>query len=146
MSLEFRTREQHRVIITPIEKSNIIAGISEDFAHQVDEFIQQYRPALEGTGKAVIPVSSDLFGFTARICTLISEDPGSSIDGEIISMTAYLTPEQVFFLHSHLVSETGGEHGVRDLGMLLSALGNTSSHFLRTKISTRISFRKQQVR
>ena len=28
----------------------------------------------------------------------------------------YLTPEQVLFIHSRLVGETGGSHGVRDLG------------------------------
>ncbi|MEN4040936.1 MAG: AbrB/MazE/SpoVT family DNA-binding domain-containing protein [Anaerolineaceae bacterium] len=40
-------REQRRVIITPMEKPNAIAGINEDFARQVDDFIQQYRLALE---------------------------------------------------------------------------------------------------
>lgn len=44
-------------------------------------------------------------------------------------MTEYLTPEQVLFLHSRLVSETGGAHGVRDLGMLLSALGRPQATF-----------------
>ena len=44
-------------------------------------------------------------------------------------MTEYLTPEQVLFLHSRLVSETGGAHGVRDLGMLLSALGRPQTTF-----------------
>ncbi|HEX2980846.1 MAG TPA: type II toxin-antitoxin system death-on-curing family toxin [Anaerolineaceae bacterium] len=44
-------------------------------------------------------------------------------------MTQYLTPEQVLFLHSRLVTETGGGHGVRDLGMLLSALGRPQATF-----------------
>ena len=44
-------------------------------------------------------------------------------------MTQYLTPEQVLFLHSRLIAETGGEHGVRDLGMLLSALGRPQATF-----------------
>ncbi len=35
----------------------------------------------------------------------------------------YLSPEQLLFLHARLVDETGGSHGVRDLNMLLSALG-----------------------
>ncbi|MBI4401374.1 MAG: hypothetical protein HY581_07075 [Nitrospirae bacterium] len=30
----------------------------------------------------------------------------------------YLEPEQVLFLHDRLIEETGGEHGVRDLGGL----------------------------
>src|SRR5512136_2657137 len=34
----------------------------------------------------------------------------------------YLTPEQVLFIHSRLVAETGGSHGVRDLGLLESAV------------------------
>ena len=29
-----------------------------------------------------------------------------------------LTPEQVLFIHARLVAETGGMHGVRDLGLL----------------------------
>lgn len=44
-------------------------------------------------------------------------------------MTQYLTPEQVLFLHSRLIVETGGAQGVRDLGMLLSALGRPQSTF-----------------
>lgn len=35
----------------------------------------------------------------------------------------YLTVEQVLFLHARLTAETGGSHAVRDLGLLLSALG-----------------------
>ena len=41
----------------------------------------------------------------------------------------YLAPEQVLFLHSRLVEETGGAHGVRDLAMLLSALGRPWATF-----------------
>ncbi len=44
-------------------------------------------------------------------------------------MTRYLIPEQVLFLHSRLIEETGGEHGVRDLTMLLSALGRPQATF-----------------
>lgn len=44
-------------------------------------------------------------------------------------MTRYLTPEQVLFLHSRLIAETGGGHGLRDLGMLLLALGRPQGTF-----------------
>lgn len=44
-------------------------------------------------------------------------------------MTQYLSPEQVLFLHSRLISETSGAHGVRDLEMLLSALGRPQATF-----------------
>lgn len=44
-------REQRRIIITPVEKPIAIMGVNEDFARQVDEFIQQYRPALEKLAK-----------------------------------------------------------------------------------------------
>ncbi len=44
-------RDQHRVMISRVEKSTAIAGVDEDFARQVDEFIQQYRPALEELAK-----------------------------------------------------------------------------------------------
>jgi antitoxin MazE len=50
VNLEF-DREQRRVIITPVEKPVVIAGVNEDFARQIDEFIQQYRPALEELAK-----------------------------------------------------------------------------------------------
>jgi hypothetical protein len=30
----------------------------------------------------------------------------------------FLTVEQVLFLHARLIEETGGSHGVRDLGSL----------------------------
>ena len=43
--------EQRRVILTPVEKPLTSAGVNEDFARQVDEFIQQYRPALEELAK-----------------------------------------------------------------------------------------------
>ena len=44
-------------------------------------------------------------------------------------MTQYLLPEQVLFLHSRLIEETGGAHGIRDLGMLLSAVGRPQATF-----------------
>lgn len=44
-------------------------------------------------------------------------------------MMVYLTAEQVLFLHSRLIQETGGAHGVRDLSMLLSALGRPQASF-----------------
>jgi len=47
----------------------------------------------------------------------------------MIIVTHYLTPEQVLFLHSRLITETGGAQGVRDLGMLLSALGRLQATF-----------------
>ena len=41
----------------------------------------------------------------------------------------YLTPEQVLFIHSRLVAETGGSHGVRDLGLLESAVARPKATF-----------------
>ena len=41
----------------------------------------------------------------------------------------YLSPEQLLFLHARLVNETGGSHGVRDLNMLLSALGRPQASY-----------------
>ena len=34
----------------------------------------------------------------------------------------YLTAEQVLFIHARIIAETGGAHGVRDLGLLQSAV------------------------
>jgi death on curing protein len=41
----------------------------------------------------------------------------------------YLTAEQILFLHARLVAEIGGSHGVRDLSMLLSAVGRPQTSF-----------------
>jgi death-on-curing protein len=41
----------------------------------------------------------------------------------------YLSPEQVLFIHSRLISETGGSHGVRDLGLLESAVARPRDTF-----------------
>jgi putative addiction module antidote len=40
-------REGHRILITPIETPIENAGVDENFARQVADFIEQYRPALE---------------------------------------------------------------------------------------------------
>lgn len=37
-------------------------------------------------------------------------------------MTRYLTPQQVLFIHARLIATTGGSHGVRDLGLMQSAV------------------------
>ena len=41
----------------------------------------------------------------------------------------YLSAEQILFIHARLIEETGGSHGVRDLGMLLSAIGRPQASF-----------------
>jgi prophage maintenance system killer protein len=38
-------------------------------------------------------------------------------------------PKQVLFIHSRLVAETGGSHGVRDLGLLESAVARPRATF-----------------
>ena len=40
-------RENRRVILKPVEISLTGSGLDENFAHQVAEFIEHYRPALE---------------------------------------------------------------------------------------------------
>ncbi|MEA4908971.1 MAG: type II toxin-antitoxin system death-on-curing family toxin [Anaerolineaceae bacterium] len=49
-------------------------------------------------------------------------------------MTRYLTPGQVLFLHSRLIAETGGSQGLRDLDMLLSALGRPQATFAKKEL------------
>jgi len=41
----------------------------------------------------------------------------------------YLTPEQVLFIHSRLVTETGGSHGLRDLALLESSVARPRATF-----------------
>lgn len=50
VSLEL-DRQQRRVILTPVEKPLTIVGVDEEFARQVNEFIDLYRPALEELAK-----------------------------------------------------------------------------------------------
>jgi antitoxin MazE len=40
-------RQNHQVVIKPVESPLAIAGVDEEFTRQVSEFITQYRPALE---------------------------------------------------------------------------------------------------
>lgn len=44
-------------------------------------------------------------------------------------MTHYLTVQQVLFIHARLIGTTGGEHGVRDLGLLESAVARPRATF-----------------
>ncbi len=44
-------RKNRQVIIKPVEIPSSKSGINEEFAHQVAEFIEQYRPALEKLAK-----------------------------------------------------------------------------------------------
>jgi death-on-curing protein len=41
----------------------------------------------------------------------------------------YLTVEQVLFLHARLIEETGGSHGIRDIGLLESAVARPQAAF-----------------
>ena len=41
----------------------------------------------------------------------------------------YLTPQQVLFIHARLVAETGGEDGLRDLGLLEAAFARPRATF-----------------
>jgi antitoxin MazE len=44
-------REKRQILISPSETSLAIAGVDEDFARQVSEFIETYRPALNALAK-----------------------------------------------------------------------------------------------
>jgi death-on-curing protein len=41
----------------------------------------------------------------------------------------YLSAEQVLFIHSRLIDRTGGRHGIRDLGLLQSAVARPAASF-----------------
>ncbi len=41
----------------------------------------------------------------------------------------YLTAEQVLFIHSRLIDETGGSHCIRDIGLLQSAVGRAKATY-----------------
>lgn len=42
---------EKKIIISPADLPLAASGIDETFTHQVDEFIKQYRPALEELAK-----------------------------------------------------------------------------------------------
>jgi len=50
VSLELDS-QQRQVIVRPVEKPLAIAGVDEEFARQINDFIEQYRPALEELAK-----------------------------------------------------------------------------------------------
>ena len=41
----------------------------------------------------------------------------------------YLSPEQILFLHARVIAETGGAQGIRDIGLLISALDRLNAAF-----------------
>lgn len=43
-------RQNRQILIRPAELPTV-SGLSEEFAHQVSEFIEQYRPALEALAR-----------------------------------------------------------------------------------------------
>jgi antitoxin MazE len=43
--------EQKRLIITPVDKPAAVDGVNEEFARQVDAFIQEYHSALDELAK-----------------------------------------------------------------------------------------------
>ena len=45
-------RDRRQVVISQAEEPLAAAGVDEDFSHQVAEFIEQYRPALEALAKS----------------------------------------------------------------------------------------------
>ena len=40
-------RENNQILITPVQPNLTIEGIDADFAHQVADFIEEYRTALD---------------------------------------------------------------------------------------------------
>jgi putative addiction module antidote len=50
VSLEL-DRDHKQMVIKPVEKPLTVSGVDQDFAQLVDEFIEQYRPALEELAK-----------------------------------------------------------------------------------------------
>jgi death-on-curing protein len=46
----------------------------------------------------------------------------------------YLTPQQIMFIHYRLIEETGGSHGVRDLGALQAAAARPQATFDRNDL------------
>lgn len=41
----------------------------------------------------------------------------------------YITPQDILVIHARIIDETGGSHGVRDVGLLLSAIERPLARF-----------------
>ena len=44
-------------------------------------------------------------------------------------MTAYLSPQQILFIHFRIIETTGGAHGLRDVGSIQSAAARPQATF-----------------
>jgi death on curing protein len=53
----------------------------------------------------------------------------------------YLTAEQVLFIHARLIAETGGSHGIRDLGLLQSAIARPQATFDKQDLYSDVFFK-----
>lgn len=53
-------------------------------------------------------------------------------------MTVFLSVQQVLFLHMRLIDETGGSFGIRDLGLLESALARLQAVFAGAELYPRL--------
>ena len=43
----------------------------------------------------------------------------------------YLTGEEILVIHSEIIDQTGGSHGIRDIGLLQSIVEKPKIHFCR---------------
>jgi death on curing protein len=53
----------------------------------------------------------------------------------------YLKPEQVMFIHARLIAETGGSHGILDLGRLEAAVSRPQAVFQDQELFSDIFFK-----
>ena len=56
-------------------------------------------------------------------------------------MTNYLSAEQILFIHTRLIKETGGKRGIRDLGLLRSVAACPQATFDQTDLYPDIFFK-----
>ncbi len=56
-------------------------------------------------------------------------------------MIQYLSAEQILFIHTRLIEESGGEQGIRDLGLLRSAAARPRATYDQTDLYPNIYFK-----
>ncbi|NPV41125.1 MAG: AbrB/MazE/SpoVT family DNA-binding domain-containing protein [Anaerolineae bacterium] len=44
-------QKRHRLIVSPLKKDQAVKSLDEDFARQVNDFIEKYKPALDELAK-----------------------------------------------------------------------------------------------
>ena len=119
-------RTGNSVVISLPKDALQLLGVAEGEEVSIDLDKEKHQVIITPVEKPVSVAGIDE-GFAQQInCIHRTISPSPRSPGSIV---IYLTAEQILFIHARLVDETGGSHGVRDLGLLMSATCATAGDF-----------------